>query len=161
MEQPKEKATKQQIEAYYAHFLSHIQNNLAKAKAMLGKQTLDYSIAEIDQIGKNYRDYVKKKKVKGDWHDEQFEMFVTYCGEAWMRYLGGNWKICLQKADRDYGFPIIVQWGPPEYPWTSVCPKDWARNIESGDKDPLSLPWRNKLNYFKVSDEWGGKCRKD
>ena len=149
--------TKKEILEHYNSFILRINDRLHKATSLLQKEKLSYSIEEIDQMGILYGQYITGNKVVGDWEDETFEVFVTYCGEAWMHYFGGQWEITLRKTDWNYRYPMIINWGPKGYPWISIAPLDWARLIEDGDEDPLSLPWRRNLHYFSVTSEWDFK----
>lgn len=148
------KYTKKEILEFYNNFLSKIPERLEKIKILLNKDIVDYTYLEIDKVGKLYKEYVKNNSISGDWNEEIFEIFLTYCGEAWIFYFGGKWEECLDKRSTTFGFPVIVEWGPKKYPWISVNPLDWARLIEEGDNEPLSLPWKRNVDYFISSPEW-------
>jgi len=139
---------------HFNFFIKSIPDHLEIAKKWLDKEKLSYSYKEIDEVGKIYKKLFKKSKKKGKWYDEKYEVFITYCGEAWIKYFFGKWELNTYKKTYGYGNPMVMNYGPKDYHWSALDFERWLRYIEEGDKDALSLPYSRTVNYFYKTPEW-------
>lgn len=146
---------KEEIKEHFEFFLQNIPNHLDIAKKWLKKEKLDFSLEEIDLMGKKYWDLFKKnKKIPGKWYDEAYEVYVTYIGEAFKNYFKGKWKINNTKGTLGYGYPFIFDAGPDEYKSNPYDPSRPLIAIENGDKEPMSVIFVRNINYYKHYPEW-------
>lgn len=148
------KPTLKEAKEHYNFFLENIPKHMEIARQWLGKEKLNYSYKEIDSIGKHYKKLYKKTRQKGRWYDENYEVFITYCGETFIKYFKGEWRLNIEKKTFGYGNPMIFKYGPEGYHWIALDMEDWMRLIEEGDKDPLSIVYSRTVNSFKNTPEW-------
>jgi len=171
------KYSKKEILNYLEEFKLTIPNRLEQAKKLLKKEKLDYSYEEIDAVGHIYKTYVderinsyewkepSKKNIliqdendllmNANWHDEMFEIFMTYYGQAWIEYFGGEWSISTFKKDVFYRFPTIIKWGA-ESEFNSKLPEAPAlvgRAYEKGHNTLLSDSFKKRVKYYSLSPE--------
>lgn len=173
----KKRYTKKEILNYLEEFKAAIPKRLEQAKELLQKNKLDYSYKEIDSIGIIYKEYVDERINSGewekptdktvfliteddllmnaDWHNKMFEIFMTYYGQAWIEYFGGEWSIITRKNDVHYRFPIVIKWGA-ESEFNSRLPVPPAlegRAYEKGFNTPLCESFEREVKYYELSPE--------
>ncbi|MBL7730360.1 MAG: hypothetical protein JNM88_04215 [Chitinophagaceae bacterium] len=151
---------KKTIKEYFKAFHENLPANIEKAKQLLQKQQLDFSIEEIDMMGLFYRDNYRHPEKHALTYDQFLDVFIVYCCEAWIHHFGGEYFDTVSKKDTAYGYPQLINWGPENYTWIGIAPHDWAEMIEEGDEEPLSLPWSRNIRYFSNSAEWNYKLKK-
>lgn len=148
-----ENRSTKEIKAYYTWFHENLLFLLEKAGKLLSKQSLDFSVEEIDQLGK----YIKEKLDAGLEFDKQSilikeelaNIFIAYYGAAWMHYFGGKWYYSTKKSEYGFGFPMIIEYGPPGAMWTALMPYDYLIMTLDGRMDKLSELFVQEFRLFE------------
>lgn len=148
------RTTEKEIKEHFDFFIEKIPFHMNKAKEWLKKTELEYSFEEIDEIGKLYSELYTKSRIQGRWYDPKYEIFVTYCGEAFMKYFLGRWSLNLKINTSDFGESLITNYGPDDYHWIALNPAHWLKMIEEGDNAPLSRIYSRKVHMFNSFPEW-------
>ena len=80
--------------------ISQINFNLENLLKILNKENFTFSEKEIKNISKNFinENYIKD------------EMMYSYIGEAYIKLIGGKWKLNTTKKDPAYGKMCVVDW---------------------------------------------------
>jgi len=151
-----ENATKEEIKNHFNYFIQNISHHLEIAKQWLKKSKLDFSLEEIDEIERFYSELFKKNgKTPGSWYEENYEVYVTYIGEAFKKYFLGEWKINNIKKTFGYGYPFIFNMGAEEYVQNPIDPSSYLLAIENDAAlEPLSGVFKRTINYYKNYPEW-------
>jgi len=157
----REKKSLTEVKQDYIYFQKNYIDFLQNAKNILNIKEFEYSLEEIDKMGLIYKENFKKPKQLNLTYNELLNSFISYCGEAWMHYFGGEWLYIKDKTNISFGYPQIIKWGPNDYPWSGIPPISWARRIEKNiDNESLNLPFHRKIHYFSVSEEWNKQMKK-
>ena len=114
----------------YKVFIENITHYVDRLKAIMDKPSLSYSFEHIDEVQKFYAVNYNSPENFGVTYDELTYSFYAYVGEAFIHHHGGNWELSTFKNDDAFGTPIIVNWGPKDYPWTRISPYVWKTLIE-------------------------------
>jgi len=157
---------KKEILKMYEHFKENYSKNLLLAKGFLKTNDLEFSLAEIDKFGELYAVFHSNPEKLGLTYDELLDVFIVYYGEAWMYYFGGYYVYTTDKKYDFYGYPCIIDYGPPKEDWVGIPPHNYAFMIENGDKEPLCRIIKSDLelyerrgikNYKRTEREFFGK----
>lgn len=145
-----ENEAKVDIVKHFNFFKENIPYHLNIAKTWLNKNKLDFSLEEIDNIENYYRAcFEKNQKKPGSWYDENYEVYVTYIGEAFISYFLGVWKINELKGTFGYGYPFIFENGSKEDLSNPVDPTSYLLDIENGIEEPLSVIFSRKIRFYE------------
>ena len=165
---------KKEILKIYDNFKENYSKNLSLAKEVLSVEVLVFSLEEIDQFGEFYASFHSKPEKLGLTYDELLDVFIVYYGEAWMHYFGGYYVYTTDKKVMHYGYPCIIDYGPPKQDWVGIPPHNYAYILEnqsrglSYDDDFFSLSdiiksdlelyeKRGVKNYKRIEREFFGK----
>jgi|GEM_PF-5836012 len=142
--------TKQELETYYRDFEKNLGNYLDKLKRNLSIDEITFSIEEIEDVGKFYKKLVIKYGYENIPIKNPLEIFIAYFGQAWIKYFGGKWYFSYNKKDSSLGYPQIINWGPPEFPWSAIRPIVWYQYLIIEDFQDLSQPFKSKIRDFNL-----------
>lgn len=157
----KDGVDKKKIREYFKNFHAAIPQYMQKVKKLLGKDEIDFSMEEIDQVGLIYKNNFSSPEALDLSYDHLLDLFLAYCCEAWVHYFGGEYFDTLSPKDICYGYPQVVEWGPEKFGWIGLAPNEWAFQIEEGRKqEPLSTLFSKYLNRFRNSEEYNFKTKK-
>lgn len=142
-----------EIKAYYLWFHENYPALLQHAAVLLGKQEADFSIAEINRFGT----IVKGLLPNGlELHDkglliseELANVFIAYYCGAWLHYFGGEWYYSTKKIETGYGFPQLIEYGPPGDMWSAISPYTYLVMTLKGTMEHLSEIFDRKLGVFE------------
>jgi hypothetical protein len=125
---------KKEILKMYENFKENYSKNLLIAKELLKSNDLKFSLEEIDQFGELYATFHSNPEKLGLTYDELLDVFIEYYGEAWMFYFGGYWVYTTDRKVMHYGYPCIIDYGPPKQDWVGIPPHNYAYIIENHSK---------------------------
>ena len=157
---------KKEILKMYENFKENYSKILSLAKELLKTNELEFSLEEIDQFGELYSAFHSNPEKIGLTYDELLDVFIVYYGEAWMYYFGGYYVYTTNKKYDFYGYPCIIDYGPPKEDWVGIPPHNYAFIIEDGGKKPLSRIIKSDMelyerrgikNYKRTEREFFGK----
>lgn len=145
-----ENSTKEEIKKHFDFFMENIPHHLEIARNWLNKPMLEFSLQEIDDICLIYNYLFKiSGKMPGAWYQVNYEVYVTYIGEAFRKYFGGNWKVNELKKTFGYGYPFVFILGEEKGLFNPIDVTSYLLSIENGDEEPLSMIFTRLINFYK------------
>lgn len=141
-----------EIKAYYQWFQDNYPSLMERAKELLGKNILEFSIEEIDLFGnlikENLKTGLELDKQSVLINAELANTFIVYYGSAWMRHFGGKWYYSVKKSEYGFGFPMIIDYGPIGAPWVALNPYDYLIMTLDSRMPNLSELFREDFERF-------------
>lgn len=136
----REHLSKTEARKIYNDFIDNYEIRLEKVKVLLGVKKLTYSLDELKNFGELYYKNYKTPENLNLTYDELINIFCTYTGDVFVYYFGGVHTFNFKKSDASYGYPDILDWGPPSRGGGGVCPLDWAFGYENRDYVSEDIP---------------------
>jgi len=134
------------IKKDHLEFIQDIPKYIDRIKVLLHKESLDYSINEID----SFEEFVRKNISNSSQTEMNMEdlekIFISYMGTAFLWHFGGEWSLDKSKSSSCYGQPYVVSYFDNKSYSTYIFPKGWFSILTRDQfKTPISDFYKNQI----------------